>query len=113
MAVHQETVGGLPEHHPHHAVEISTLDAIENVELNFLGNSVEGLFHPHLDATYSTPALFVYPENWLTPKYLTQFIDKVVKDDRVKHAIVITKSPVILTDCVQDAVTVIVEESPE
>ena len=111
MAVHQDTVGGIPNIHPHQAIEMNPLDAIENVELNFIGNSVEGLFSPELNATYSEPALFVYPENWLTPKYLAQFIDRVVKDDRVKHAIVITKNPVILTDCVREAVTVITAPS--
>ena len=112
-AVHQEVVGGLPDVHPHRAVEVGIYEALEHVDLNFLGNSVEGLFHPDLNATYSKPALFVYPENWLTPKYLVQFIDKVVKDERVKHAIIITKNPVILTDCLAEAVTVIAKESAE
>lgn len=80
---------------------------IMSIEYDYLGESTYPLFGG-ASVDYGFQALFLYPENTLVAKDLVRFVNEVCKTLPLEtEVLIITKSPVILTDFPQEAVRAI------
>ncbi len=50
--------------------------------------------------------LFVYPENFVVPKQEREIVDRLMDRTDVEEAVIITKSPMILSDFINDCISV-------
>jgi len=57
--------------------------------------------------------LFLYPEDRLTMKEITEFVKSVVDNARIKECIIITRSPFILSDAIAGRTFFVVKEEGE
>lgn len=81
--------------------------AMRELEPWYLGCSPMALFDLFLQVQYPSTALFVYPENHLVAKQEREFIDRLVNRHDTDTMIVITKSPVLLSDMLREAITLV------
>jgi hypothetical protein len=97
------------ESHSENQPQLLTYEETEqDLEPWYVGANPQALFEEfYMRVTWPETVLFLYPENWLVPNQTQQFLSLVTKEPAIKSAFVITKDPVVVSDCFHDELIVL------
>ena len=85
----------------------TTISRARQLEPQYLGCDPMPLFESYHRVSFPEVTLFVYPEHFLVEIQTREVVDRIVKREDIKTAIIITTSSILLTDMVNTAVLVI------
>lgn len=95
---------------PFQTVPMSIAEAKREIkEYSYLGCDVTPLFE-HFEVKYPERALFLYPENFVVPNQERQIVDLILKRPETSRVFIITKSPLIISDMMDEAVWILAHE---
>jgi hypothetical protein len=92
--------------HEWESVPVGWEELTRDYEPYWLGEDPTNVFK-NPQYPFPSPALFVYPENYLVPKQEREFVHLLMEDNELHEAVVFTKSSVMLSDFLAEFIVVL------